>query len=1129
MVSQRNTEKLEFESSGFFVVRTPLLPFDEFLSWSQGIRSGALCNQGAALADIEEAWAADVKLVRSRLRSVLDRPEIMHALFLASPSLANGISHWKQDPDSKKGLQAERAIVRYFERMSSRSTPFGIFAGYSVGWVEHESPATELRLQRRRAYQTCSRLDFDYLFAVTSALRSDPALAKELRYWPNSSLHRVDDGWHYVDSRVAKGGPSYHLVRVASDEYLNAALERAGNGATFQELVDAVLNQLGEIDVSAGDAEDYVQELVNSGIIISNLTPLLTGPPPLDDLIDQLEAVPSGKSASTVLHYVRSELAKLDGREIGTSQASYQEISSALTGLPVDFEVEKSFQVDLIKPVECAVLGKKVVDELLRGVDLLCRVGEAGEPPELRSFREAFSNRYERALVPILEALDAEIGVGFGGSANDCSPLLKGMTFGGPAHYTPPGLSAWHTLLLKKVVDCDRTGQHELQLDPSEVPAAADGYQSRLPDAFHLCATLVAPSAAAVDAAEFDLYLKGGVGPSGARMFGRFCHANPKLERLVRDHLRQEESHNPTAVYAEIAYLPEGRLGNVLCRPVLRSYEIPYLARSGAPRDKQLSMTDLLVGVSGNRIIVYSERLKCEVIPRLTNAHGFMSPSLPPVYRFLCHLQNQHGVGVPGFNWGALAALDFLPRVRIGRLVFTLATWHLTANEIETLGNSTGSRRFLAMQELRRRRKLPRWVIFPEVDNNLTVDLDNPLSVDALIHVLKRSRQALLVEMYPPPESLCVTSPEGRFHHELNVPFTRVPGAQASARTAQQTVKDISPSRAGTLGHSVRTVPPGQDWLYLKLYGGSSTLDDILTTAVLPLTREVCTPGACSRWFFIRYADPETHLRIRFNGPPRWLHQHLMLLVSETFNPLLRSGRLRKIQFDTYDREIERYGGPQAMSIAEDIFFADSEAVLEITRHLQGDEAMDSRWRIALLGADRLLSDCGLSLKDKLTTIEGLRDSWFLEFKVTAETRKHLAAKFRAERNGLEALLGYRAGPSAELALAAPILDSRTHAVAAAIKNLRKLEKAGLLHADIQELACTHVHMHINRVLRSSARLHEVVLYDFLFNLYDARLARTAMRKRSEPPVADHLGNYSEIPGNHELRGNAIAVAGTKA
>ena len=85
--------------------------------------------------------------------------------------------------------------------------------------------------------------------------------------------------------------------------------------------------------------------------------------------------------------------------------------------------------------------------------------------------------------------------------------------------------------------------------------------------------------------------MKGVRGPSGARLFGRFCHGDDALRAHVEAHLRAEEALRPEAIFAEVVHLPQGRLGNVLCRPALRAHEIPYLGRSGRRAGRRIPIT----------------------------------------------------------------------------------------------------------------------------------------------------------------------------------------------------------------------------------------------------------------------------------------------------------------------------------------------------------------------------------------------------------------------------------------------------------------------------------------------------------------------------------------------------------
>src|SRR6266568_12360 len=122
----------DFTPSGFFALRTPLLPFDELLAWSDGLEAPSQADDPARL---EAAVAADRTRLRERLRTAFTRPEIREALFIASPDLEERIDLWLRQPESEPGQKIERALVRYFVRMAGRATPFGLFAGCSVGTV----------------------------------------------------------------------------------------------------------------------------------------------------------------------------------------------------------------------------------------------------------------------------------------------------------------------------------------------------------------------------------------------------------------------------------------------------------------------------------------------------------------------------------------------------------------------------------------------------------------------------------------------------------------------------------------------------------------------------------------------------------------------------------------------------------------------------------------------------------------------------------------------------------------------------------------------------------------------------------------------------------------------------------
>ena len=212
-----------FVSAGFFVARTPLLPFSELLDWTLG-----------DVSDAPDAAPDRGARMREHLLAVIQRPEVTEALFLASPDLQERIAAWRIDPGSETGMRIGRSLARYFIRMCARPTPFGLFAGCTFGTV---GSRTRLRLESRERYRRHTRLDMDYLARLVAALDGDPAVRARLRYRANRSVYEASGRIRYVESRVEQRGRSHHLVAIDPSPYIRAAID-AGAELIFTEAAE---------------------------------------------------------------------------------------------------------------------------------------------------------------------------------------------------------------------------------------------------------------------------------------------------------------------------------------------------------------------------------------------------------------------------------------------------------------------------------------------------------------------------------------------------------------------------------------------------------------------------------------------------------------------------------------------------------------------------------------------------------------------------------------------------------------------------------------------------------------------------------------------------------------------------
>jgi thiopeptide-type bacteriocin biosynthesis protein len=1053
----------DFRPVGFVVVRSPVLAFDELARLGANLRAPA-----AHAADVAEAAAADRATVTLRLKEIVRRPEVRDALFCASPTLDEAVAAWLVDAESSRAANVSSAVWRYVTRMAARATPFGLFSSTRLARIV-DGPA-RLSLGSSSDLIRHTRIDMQYLGALVETLEHDRALRAELRHRPSSSLYRAGDQVHFAEAGIGDSGMRrIRLISVDWTDALAAALETARAGALPEEIAAAVAKRA---DAVAEEAEDFVHELIDSQLLVSELQPPLTGVEPLEHVIPVLGATKSGSRVASTLASVTDALAAIDRRGMGVDRASYEAVAREVETLPAPVDIARLYQVDLVGPPDDIGLPSRVVDEIARATALITRIAHRFERPELAEFCRAFRARYEMREVPLCEALDHEIGVGFGWLSTVPSQLLEGITLEQQGGWTTIPFAERDALVMKRLAERTASATWRWELDDADVAALESRPPLQPPDSFAAAITLAATNTSALERGDFAVHVRA----ASPAHLGRFCHADPALRAALSELLRAEERLHPGVIFAEIVHLPEGRAGNVLCRPILRSHEIPYMGVSGIDPDKQIQLDDLLVSVRGDRVRLRSRRLGCLVEPRLTTAHTAANTLLGP-YRFLCAMRHQDRSSWADWDWGIFEQLPHLPRVSSGRAVLALEQWNLGPEELASLRRAKECDRYSAVVELRERWSLPRWIAYQdESGHNLAVDLDNALACDSFVQIVRGKPRAKLFELFPAPQELVAEGPEGRHVTELIVPFitTRAPSPAARPPVAPRIV---------------RTFAPGSEWLYAKIYSGRATADALLADLVAPLVENATRSGVVDRWFFSRFEDPEPHLRLRLHGSPT---QMMELVLPELERARRAHGsRDLRVVLDTYDREIERYGGDVGIDLAESLFCADSQAVLDAIVGPSGPSDPGTRWRLALLGLHRLLVDLGLDLQNRADLTRGLRASFGAEFMGGRNLEHRIAARYRVLRDDIAPLLEGTIPATDEAMLrASAAFAERGTKLVPIVRGLEEASASGQLTRDPVELAAAWLHMHANRMLVADHRAQELVLYDFLARSYASQMAR---------------------------------------
>lgn len=613
-----------------------------------------------------------------------------------------------------------------------------------------------------------TRLDMNYLCALALDITKHKEVKDKLKYYPNSSNYAIGDQLRYVEYKYINSRRVHHIVAVDNSEYLHLVLNKAKAGAFVKDLAE----QLVDDEISFEEAGEFISELIDSQLLVSQMDTAITGDELLDQIIHVLTGLNQNKRISTIilnLNHIKSDLENIKISSIGRPISVFEKIANDLKQLETKYELKFLFQSDMVKPAKKCSLNNGIVDDILRAFEVLNKLSPKNQETNLSKFREAYYERYEEEEIPLLQALDTETGIGYlQNIAGDITPLVDDLAL--PAGQNQTYDLKWnniYSLLQRKYLDAIATNHKVVELTDKDL----DGFETNwddLPETISAMIQLIKDT----EKEKPEIYIKSVGGPTAANLTGRFCHADKDAHQMVHEIIKRDEEQNEDAIFAEIAHLPESRTGNILLRPTLRKYEIPYLAKASVGEEYQLKLEDLYISIRGNQILLRSKRLNKLIIPRLTSAHNFSFNALP-VYQFLCDLQIQNLRGGLGFNWGPLAQQHrFLPRVIYKNIILSRASWNFQKKDIEPITKlNEEAKQFDAFQLFAEQQQLPDEVLLADSDNELYLNLKNKMCVKILIDQVKNRSSFTLKEFLFSDENLIIVGLEGGFTNEFVVAF----------------------------------------------------------------------------------------------------------------------------------------------------------------------------------------------------------------------------------------------------------------------------------------------------------------------------------------------------------------------
>lgn len=1009
------------------------------------------------------------------------------ALYLSSPVLQN--EYQKQVTDSKELKKLNISIYKYQTRASHRCTPFGLFAGLSIGeWDSNNNISIESDLKKSLNRKT--RLDMNVLCSLAQELAKQDFIKPYLMFYPNSSIYLVGNSYRYVEYYYTNNTRFHKINKVDFSDYLQHILNESKCGLTHKQLTSLLVSD----DITEEEASNFIDELISSQLLINQLEPTVTGRDYFETLLLNLKNINATNQSNDLsqliltLSEVNVAVKKIDD-EVFNEIEAYKIIHQQLKHILPELTETNLFQTDLYKTTVSKGLDRQTQNQLKNTIQFLNKITPKTPNKTLDDFKKRFAERYEDYEIPLLVALDTETGVGYpANDVNGVNELIEDIyAMGNGTNDSDIKWNELQALLLKLITKSGK--QHKKIIEISEADfKGIDFSEGSLPTSLSIMFKVL-------NATTHKINMSSVGGSSAINLLGRFAGGNSELNTIVNSIADFEQQQNPDKILAEIVHLPESRVGNILARPSFRPYEIPYLAKSAIDDAFQIKMEDLTLKLKSDKIILFDKRLQKEIIPRLGNAHNFSFNSLP-VYHFLCDLQTQYFTKpYVGFNWGILSnQFDFLPRVEFQNTVLSSAKWQLRKQDLEPLQDKkkTDIEKHNLFFELKNKIELPDKFLITDGDNELLIDCNNPTAIDTFIDSVKNRNEITLEEyLFEDDHALIKDSDGNSFTNECIAIILN-----------EQTVKQQANGVALKRFSSKQVFSIGSEWLYYKIYCGSKTADYILTDKIKHITETLLEQGIIDKWFFIRYSDPDVHLRFRVHISNFEKYGEVLQLINGELEPLLNQHLISKIQTDTYKRELERYGD-NSMELVETLFYTDSVFVTDMLDMLDADSGGTIRWQMALRSVDEFLNDFKLSAEEKYNLINVLSTSFFNEHGGKKELKLTLDNKFRALRPQVESVLNPTDDETKDYYPIIELINVRSKSNEKIIEAIRLLNLNKELQLNINDLLASLLHMNLDRLFMGRNRTNEFVVYDLLARYYKSNLARLKSASKKETELSN--------------------------
>lgn len=631
--------------------------------------------------------------------------------------------------------------------------------------------------------------------------------------------------------------------------FVEWVLNEASAPVPYANLLDQAITRFDKF--SESDIDGVLSQLTSHGFLLTSVTP---GKNDADYWGRVTKSVAQETDGSRL---GLSEWTEYEEAELGDGRAAWDRALARMRKISPD--VTPQLRVETRMPHRVS-LSPSVLREVEEYASSMWRIAPEVEPrPHLREYMDRFRDKYGTgAAVPLQELVDPHRGLGYPRG-------YRGSPWRGQ-DVVPTPTGERRALLGELVQESLATEQREIVLTDEVLEQISEDTRAHVPlPSMELCLQIVSHSTESIQNGDFRLLTSPFTGSwlSGASVarYGDLLQSAEKISSLVRSGSGSEQ------ITAEVVFAPRvARALNVMQTPsAFLPYEIPLGVYADSRKRNVIDWRDLLVTATPSGLEITWSKTGKRVVPVVAHMLD-METGAPNLARLLNELSLSQVKPWYSWRWAGLEALPMLPRVTRGRTVVSPLRWKPTRHMRDATKNWADWNS--ALEEWRGRYRVPNEVRIVHSDRAYFLDLNDTWHRKIFRNELARGEISVFEDLTEGGKLLGWINGHS---NELVVPLTsHVP--QTSGVAAKTTEK--RQTRSMTPHARKEFHLPGEEWVYAKFFALPDRQNTLIALHIPRLIKEVEPHIDC--WFYMRFNDPEPHIRLRMRGRAHDLATHVL-------------------------------------------------------------------------------------------------------------------------------------------------------------------------------------------------------------------------------------------------------------